>query len=984
MPVMGGDRPGGGLAVALLGPVEIALAGGVMTPVAQPRLRVLLGLLGVAQGRVVTGEALVDGVWGEEWSPEREKNLHALVYQLRRRLAALEPEGAARLARAGAGYRLVLGPGELDVAVFGDLAGRGREAARAGDQAAARELFAQALGLWRGAALVDAAPLCPRLAGEAARLEEARLAVTEERAGCDLALGRHGEVAGELAWLVAEFPLRERLAGLLMTALYRCGRRGEALAVFEAARRVLAEELGLDPGPELAGLQAQVLADDPALAAPAPAPALPAGAAAPQAAAAGAPGVVPRQLPAGAGFFAGREAELKELDELLGQAGGEDGPDGPGGAVVISAVAGMAGVGKTALAVHWARKVANRFPDGQLYVNLRGYDTEGAAVTAEEVTGWFLLALGVPAGQVPADAQARSGLYRSVLAGRRVLIVLDNARDAAQVRPLLPGSAGCLVVVTSRSALAGLAAAEGARPLRLGPLGAEEGVRLLAARLGPERVAAEPGAVTELISRCGHLPLALAVMAARAAADPGLPLGVLAGQLAGAADAEAAAAGGGAGPGPLEVLETGDPATSLGQLLSWSHRQLSPPAAQMFALLGVHCGPDITVPAAASLAGVSRAEAGRALAELADASLAAEHRPGRYVLHDLVRGYAAGVARQVLGEAGIRAAVERSVDHYLHTGYISCDLPAPFTLAPPAPGVLPEKLPGEAELQDWAQANQQVQLQAIAQAAAAGLVTRAWQMFFGQAWSLGGQGYWADCLAIAEVVLAAAEATGDQVALGWTHAAVGRYGTFTGAHDQDCAHLARALDHFRRAGDLSGQAWAHLFTSGAYTMRGDLAEAIVQSGQALALFRQTGDQAGQGWALATLGACHAYLGDCELARGYAGQALEVTPETGDPTTLAMAWHARAFVHSQLDEQRQAISCYRQALALAGERKHPMARGVLVIMLAEFGDICRAAGDLPAAVQAWQQALQVLRDLGWPDLLGVGARLEQADQPSPAG
>ena len=976
MAVMGGDRADADLAVALLGPVEIGSAGGVMTPVAQPRLRVLLGLLGVAGGRMVTAEALVDGLWGEEWSPTRERNLHALVYQLRRRLAGLEPGGGARLVRTGAGYRLALGPGELDVAVFGDLAGRGREAARAGDAAAARELFGRALGLWRGAALADAALLCGRLAGEAARLEEARLAVVEERAGCDLALGRHGEVAGELAGLVAEFPLRERLAALLMTALYRCGRRGEALAVYDATRRVLAEELGLDPGPELAGLQAQVLADDPALAAPAAVP----GGAAPATVQATPPVIVPRQLPAGAGFFAGREAELKELDELLDQADCEDGADGPGGAVVISAVAGMAGVGKTALAVHWARRVAGRFPDGQLYVNLRGYDREGAAVTAEEVTGWFLLALGVPAGQIPADAQARSGLYLSVLAGRRVLIVLDNARDAAQVRPLLPGSAGCLVVVTSRSALAGLAAAEGARPLRLGPLGAEQGVRLLAARLGPERVAAEPEAVTELMSRCGHLPLALAVMAARAAADPGLPLGVLAGQLAGAADAEAAAAGDGAGPGTgrLEVLETGDPATSLGQLLSWSHRQLSPPAAQMFALLGVHCGPDITVPAAASLAGVSRPQAGRALAELADASLAAEHRPGRYVLHDLVRGYAAGVARQALGEAGIRAAVERSVDHYLHTGYISCDLPPPFALAPPAPGVLPEKLPGEAELQDWAQTNQQVQLQAIAQAAAAGLVTRAWQMFFGQAWSLGGQGYWADCLAIAEVVLAAAEATGDQVALGWTHATVGRYGTFTGAHDEDRAHLARALDHFRRAGDLSGQAWAHLFTSGAYTMRGDLAEAIVQSGQALALFRQTGDQAGQGWALAGLGICHAYLGDCELARGYAGQALEVTPETGDPTTLAMAWHARAFVHSQLGEQRQAISCYRQALALAGERKHPMARGVLVIMLAEFGDICRAAGDLPAAVEAWQQALQVLRDLGWPDLLGVGARLEQAE------
>ena len=476
-----------------------------------------------------------------------------------------------------------------------------------------------------------------------------------------------------------------------------------------------------------------------------------------------APGVVPRQLPAGVAFFAGREAELKQLDALLGQAGLNGGEDGPGGAVVISAVAGMAGVGKTALAVHWTRQVAGRFPDGQLYVNLRGYDAEGAPVTPEEVTGWFLAALGVPAAQIPADAQARSGLYRSVLAGRRVLIVLDNARDAAQVRPLLPGSGGCLVVVTSRSSLAGLAAAEGARPLRLGPLAEEEGVRLLAARLGPERVAAEPGAVAELAAWCGHLPLALAVMAARAAADPGLPLRVLAGQLAGA---EATAAG--AGPGRLEVLETGDPATSLRQLLSWSYGQLSPPAARIFALLAVHCGPDITVPAAASLAGVPRAAAGRALAELADASLAAEHRPGRYVLHDLVRGYAAGRARQALGDDGIRAAIERSLDHYLHTRVISPGIPAAFTAAPPVPGVLPEELAGEAAVLAWTRAEHQVVLQAIAQAAAAGFLTHAWQIFMGQAWFLGDQGYWADIRAAGQGVLAAAEAAGDQVALGWT------------------------------------------------------------------------------------------------------------------------------------------------------------------------------------------------------------------------
>jgi DNA-binding SARP family transcriptional activator/tetratricopeptide (TPR) repeat protein len=983
---MGGDRADAGLMVALLGPVEIGRAGGLMAPVAQPRLRVLLGLLGVAAGRLVSTEALVDGVWGEQWSPGREKNLHTLVYQLRQRLAALEPgKGGARLARAGAGYRLVLGPGELDVAVFRELAGRGREAARTGDTAGARELFGQALGLWRGPALADAAPLCGRLAGDAARLEELRLAVTEERIGADLALGRHGEVAGELAGLVEQFPLQERLAALLMTALYRCGRRGEALAVYDVTRRVLAGQLGLDPGPELAGLQAKVLADDPALAAP-PVPAV----AAPAGAGVEASTVVPRQMPAGAGFFAGREAELKQLDELLDQAGqgaGEAGPDEPGGALVISAVAGMAGVGKTALAVHWARKVAGRFPDGQLYVNLRGYDAEGAAVTPQEVTGWFLAALGVPAAQIPADAQARCGLYRSVLAGRRALIVLDNAADAAQVRPLLPGSPGCLVVVTSRSSLAGLAAAEGARPLRLGPLGAEEAVRLLAARLGPERVAAESEAVAELAGRCGHLPLALAVMAARAAADPELPLRALAAQLAGASDAGAAPTGqppGGEAQARLEVLETGDPATSLRELLSWSHRQLSPSAAQMFVLLGVHCGPDITVPAAASLAAVPRADARRALAELAEASLVTEHRPGRYVMHDLVRGYAAEKAQQDLGEAGIRAAIERSLDHYTHTRVISSDPPFSITLAPPAPGVTPEQLADEARLLEWARAEHQVLLRATAQATAAGLLTPAWQMFAGWVWLLGGRGYWADWRAAGQAVLAAAEAAGDHAALGWTHSVIGMYGIFTGAQDEDRGHLAQGLDHLRRAGDLLGQAWVHLFTGQADAWRSAWAEAAAHCGQALAVFRQAGDRYGQGLALASLGECQAHMGGYELARGYARQALELAPKTGDPMVAASAWSSLGLVHSRLGEHPQAIGCYRQALDLAHDRPTPLDRWKLAGLLAGFGYACRAAGDLPAAAAAWQQALHILDDLGLPANHRIRARLRQASQPSPPG
>jgi tetratricopeptide (TPR) repeat protein/transcriptional regulator with XRE-family HTH domain len=753
---------------------------------------------------------------------------------------------------------------------------------------------------------------------------------------------------------------RKDTAGLLAGAL---GLAEPVRTVFVAAAR------GRAPA-------AEVLTAMPAEAAPAaPGGAMPPGAdEAP-------PGAVPRQLPAGAAFFAGREAELKQLDALLGRAA-RGGPAEPGGAVVISAVAGMAGVGKTALAVHWARNVAGRFPDGQLYMNLRGYDAEGAAVTPAEVTGWFLTALGVPASQIPADAPARRGLYRSVLAGRRVLIVLDNARDAAQVRPLLPGGGGCLVVVTSRSALAELAAAEGARPLRLGPLAEEEEVQLLAARLGPERVAAEPGAVAELAAWCGHLPLALAVMAARAAADPGLPLGVLARQLAGA---EGAAAPSGAGPGRLEVLETRDPTTGLRQLLSSSYGQLSPPAARMFALLGVHCGPDITVPAAASLAAVPRAAAGRALAELAGASLAAEHRPGRYVLHDLVRGYVAGRAWQVLGEAGIRAAIERSLDHYLHTVIRALPVPPPpFAVAPPTPGVLPEQLAGEAALQDWARAEHQVVLQAIAQAAAAGFLTHAWQIFHGQALLVGGQGYWADIRAAGQGMLAAAEVAGDQVALGWTHAIIGRYGTISGADDAGPAYAAQALDHLRRAGDLSGQAWAHLSAALACFMKGDWAEAVTRAGRALELFRQAGDQAGQGWALAGLGEGHARLGNYDLARGYARQALKVSPAAADPTGLALAWHALGFVHFRLGEPRQAIGCYRQALALVREPKHALVRWLLSSLLVGFGDACRAAGDLSAAVEAWEQAQQILRDQGWPESRRIRIRLEQVGPPSPPG
>jgi DNA-binding SARP family transcriptional activator len=637
--------------------------------------RVLLGLLAIARGQAVSVDALVDALWGEEWSRERERNLHSHVSALRRRLReAGSFSGASHVERTSAGYRLAIGGDDLDAGLFRRSVRDARQAARAGDAVAGAAAFGRALGLWRGPALADAAPLCARLTAEAASLDELRAAVVEERAECHLALGRHLEVAFELSELGAEHPGRERLAGLLMVALWRCGRRGDALAAFDRTRRALAEELGLDPGPNLRDLQARVLADDPSLTG-SPIAEVCGGSGQPAAIptpveqhangrshVSEAPSAMPRQLPAGPRSFVGRADELKALNELLDHVGAPDIPSGPTG-LVVTGITGMAGVGKTTLAVQWARTAADRFPDGQLFADLRGYDPDAAPLRVQEAIGWFLAALGIPAAAIPPGSHERTGLYRSVLAARRVLLVLDNARNAAHVRPLLAGGPGSLAIVTSRSPLTGLAAAEGARLVPLGPMAADEAVVLLGARLGMQRLAAEPAAVADLVDRCGRLPLALAVMAARAAAAPVLSLAALAAELASAVPPERAE-----GPGlrgRLDALDTGDSATSLRELLSWSHARLSPPAAEMFAELGVHLGADVSVAAAASLTGSSRADARRALAELAEVSLVAEHRPGRYEMHDLIRGYAAEQNPIGRGEPGMRAAFSRALHRCL-------------------------------------------------------------------------------------------------------------------------------------------------------------------------------------------------------------------------------------------------------------------------------------------------------------------------------
>lgn len=1007
-----GDEPdqSGRLTIGLLGPVDVYVSG-KPAGISQPGLRILLAMLALSGNRVVPVSALISALWQEEASRQREKNLHVQVHLLRRRLAELEPvRSTSRIVTAPPGYVLALEDGELDAQSFAKLARQGRMQAAAGNPAAASESLGQALRLWRGPALGDVGYASPRLEAEAAGLEEQRLAVLEEQADADLAAGRHSEVAGRLPGLIAEYPLRERLRGMLMLALYRCGRQGDALAAYRQARQLLSEELGLDPGPQLQALQRQILSGDPKLDFCPPsmtaehALVMPAtdggvaelgtsGALAPAAvggdAADGGPAhstesghggpadadgghadpavsgptaaepakTVPRQLPAGVRHFAGRDAELSELDGVLDESA-------ESGAATVIVITGTAGAGKTALALHWAHSAASHFPDGQLHVNLRGYDPSGRPVPAAEAIRGLLHGLGVPREQIPDTEEAQAGLYRSLLADRRALIVLDNARDAEQVRPLLPGGAGCLALVTSRSALSGLVAAENAYPVPLGLLDRRDAAALLAARLGQERTAAEPAAVAQIIDLCTGLPLALAITAARAAGQPAQPLSALADELPNEPDL-------------LDALETGDQMTSLRAVFSWSYRQLSEPAARMFRLIGAHPGPDVSVAAAASLAGVSRPLARRAMTELSSASLLTEHGLGRYTLHDLLRAYAHEQVPETSSEFEQHEAQARLVDHFLHTAYAGTLLLAPLghpiVLDDPLPGVIPERLDSRNEALAWFRAELRVLLGTVRLAAAAGLYRQAWQLPWTLRSFLDGQGLWHDWDAVNQVALAAAEQLRDHTGLGWTHHRMAQVCSLSGAIDEAIAHNLQALTHFGLAGNPAGQGSAEIGLCIALGRQGDHPAALDHGEQGLALFRAAGDKIGEAYMLHLVGLELAQLGSVDEGRDYCTQAVELYGELGDLGGLADAWHSLGTLHKQADEHAEAIACFQQSLMLSAELSDRWGQAYCLIYL---GDTHDDAGDLLAARETWQQALEMLGAVQHPDADRIRARLRE--------
>ena len=933
------------LRVAVLGPVRAWRAGTELELGAAQR-RAVLGLLAVRANQVVPRDELIDGLWGEELPASAVNALHVHVSRLR---ATLEPQRAHRapsqlLIATGTGYELRLTPGQLDAEAFAQRLAQARVACGTGDLTAAAALFDAALTLWQGAALAGIGGPWAQIFR--AGLGEQRLAAIEEHIDVILALGRHAEAARQLVELVREHPLRERFAGQLMLALYRAGRQAEALNAFADARRVLVGELGIEPGPQLRALHARILAADPGLDAAAsairPAPGRPA----------------PAQLPADVAAFTGRSDELAALDGLLAAPAG--GATAPGAILVLS---GTAGVGKTALAVRWSRRAASAFPDGQLYVNLRGYDP-GQPVPPGAALAGFLRALGLAGPDIPAETDERAGAYRSLLDGRRVLVVLDNAASVDQVRPLLPGGPSCLVVVTSRDSLAGLVARDGAGRIDLDMLPLPDAVGLLRTLIGG-RVDAEPEAATALAKQCARLPLALRVAAELAAASPDSALAGLADELA-------------CEQRRLDLLDAGgDERTAVRGVFSWSYRHLPAAAARAFRRLGLHPGPDFDAYAVAALTGAPALQARDVLALLARAHLVHAAGAGRYGMHDLLRAYASQLTEAEDSTAAEGNTAEGSTkaedgddarararaglfDYYLAAAAAAMDalVPAERHYRPGIPAAavgraVPE-LATPAQGRAWLDAERPV-LVAIAAQGSPGTVTRLAATLFRY---LETGGHYADATTIHGHARDAAVLLGDRAAeataltnLGIICWRQGRYPQATDYHEQ--ARIASV-----EIGDPVGEAIAVANLGIVYERQGRLGEAAVSHRLALDLFQQAGDRSGEARALANLGSVQARQDRCEAAVDCYQQALALLRQIGDRAAEASALPDLGVVYQRLGRYQEAADCYRQALALfadSGDRigEAEARNGVAEILLAT-GRPDEASAEHRAALKLAEQ------------------------------
>lgn len=927
----------------VLGPVRVEA--GAPIPVPGRRERCLLGVLLLQPGRVVPAGRLAELLWDGE-PPERARRaIHSHVSRLRAVLTGAAAGGAGpQLLTLGDGYRLDTGPATVDAVEFRQLLD---QATSDPDPASRVRVLRDALGLWRGPALADAASdwLRARLCAD---LEERRLIAIEDLMEASLLLRREREVLPELAQVASQHPDRERLARIHMRALYQDGRTADALNVYADTHRYFTDQLGLEPGSPLRDLHRAILRGQLAVPDAPPVSARPARTGSP------APGPAPAepspggrrppaQLPADVAAFTGREEQLARLDELLAGAG--DQPT----AVVISAIAGTAGVGKTTLATTWAHRIAGRFPDGQLYVNLRGYHPE-QPMTPDDALAGFLRALGVPGQEIPVERSDRAAAYRSLVSGARVLIVLDNASSVEQVRPLLPGSGSCAVVVTSRDSLAGLVAIDGAHRIDLDLLLPTDAIRLLRRLIG-DRVDAEPRTAATLAEQCARLPLALRVAAELAVSRPTTPLAGLVAELA---DQQRR----------LELLDSGsDPHAAVRAVFSWSIRHLLPDATTMFRLLGLHPGPDLDAYAAAALCGARPEPARRTLDLLARAHLVHPTGNDRYGMHDLLRAYAAHLAGVQLRDRERHAALGRLFDYYLATAAAAADSwqPAEANRRPriPPPDAAVPDLTRPDQAREWLDTERQCLVAIAAHAATGGWPTHTVRLSHTLARYFDG-GHYPDALAVHGHAVRAAEQTGDLAGqaralsdLSSTYRVLGRF-------DVAVSYGERARLMARRAGDLPGEASACNGLGIINKLLGNHRAAIEYHRQALTLHQRAGDLSGEARSVGNLGCVEERIGLYQQAITHHRRALALAQQADDPTVLAMALNNLGCVEVRTGDYESAARHYQRALTIARQLHHRQGEAIVLDSLGRL----HLRLDQPArATDLFGQAVALSREVG---------------------
>jgi DNA-binding SARP family transcriptional activator/tetratricopeptide (TPR) repeat protein len=1003
-------RSSEGLDIGVLGPLRVR-HDGVAVEVSQARLRCLLGLLAVQPGQVVGRDEIVDALWSQAPPNTCLELVHTYVARLR---GLLEPHRPRRtparvVVGVGGGYRLEVDAERLDVLRFDELAARAQHAHQAGELKTAYELLSQALGVWRGPVLADLdAGLRQHPAVVA--LAHRRLAAGLAYADLAIGLGRGEQAVAPLRILGVEEPLHEGLHARLMLALAGCGQQAAALRLFADVRDRLADELGIEPGTEIQEAHLRVLRRQLPLAATAErSPAQgPSGAPA-TTAESKAPGqLAPTQLPSDVAAFTGRRPQLDQLDRLLH-------PGADTTAVVISAIAGTAGVGKTALAVHWAHRVRDRFPDGQLYVSLHGY-TPDSPISPLQALTQLLRGLGVEAHEIPAEVAAAAGLYRSLLTDKRMLVVLDNARSAEQVRPLLPGSPTCLVLITSRDRLSGLVATHGAHRLTLDVLTLDEAVTLLARILGEQRVAVEPEAAAQLAQVCGLLPLAVRIAAANLTDQHERSIASYMAQLR-------------QGDRLAELAVDTDPHTAVQTAYDCSYAALDPDTQRLFRLLGLVPGPEFSAPAAAALAGLPVGQAGRLLERLAAVHLIESRAPGRFGFHDLLRRYAHQGARRTDSQPERQAATNRLYDWYLLTADTADRLLYPELLRLRLPqtdaGLPVVRFDEHADALGWLEAERANLVAAVQHAAAHEPRPAAWLLAdtLRGHFMLGRQ--MVDWLTVAHAGLDAAAGAGDPQAqaaaqrnLGLAHQCLGDYaraaehytsalalarqagwaegeaaslGDFGVVHvqlgqlEQAATDHTQALALYRAIDARGGQAIALGNLGDVNRGMGQPEQAIDLLNQALALHREIESQSGQAVTLDTLGEVHRDLGRFDDARRHLAQSLALHRETGDRHGEAYELKVLATVECDAGRHSQALDLAQAALVLSREIREPRLEADVLNTL---GSVHLPLGRPDHAVDHHQQALELARQTSarQPEteaLLGLAAAHQHHGQHSQA-